>query len=487
MSTTLLLFIVSIIMIILVVLNFMKILPDCEDDIPEADWPWKWEGWSAWSSFGWRLDPLNGRKNIACWPSDKAPWYFNIRFMAFIQFVLWVLAKDFIPSTFNGFPILVFLLASAPVLLRFMFFNHMIKRPQDTPSSLAMILGFFTLLGGALLPFYPVVARDNNIETALESNCHEVFTAASKKGIGAAEVLKSFGIESTEDLKKYPSLNKCVQAEMGQTETKNMDPDKFVKLFDNLLTKMKTSNRNVKPAFGPRQQSGGNNSNAWNKHIIAQKLSKEFDSPVTTTELMTILWEQEEMEEVVAAIMDFNIPVPYMSWWKFGLSDIFFTAYFIISLLTDLIMSFLKWPIRAPPSLDMIWNAIPTYYAVGGSSENSSNIFYLIYLFRLEILIASLVGLLVVLIANIGGFIMKNISTVMMILLGIMMMGTIIALFTDVLSWAWIYALRYPLYVGPKWLFGKIGSFFSMVFGGFFGEMGEIIGLFADMIFGSFI
>ncbi|MHA2082347.1 MAG: hypothetical protein ACXABD_01200 [Candidatus Thorarchaeota archaeon] len=488
MSTTLILLIISIIMIILVVLNLMKILPNCVDDVPEADWPWKWEGWSAWYTLGWRLDPLKGRKGFACWPSDQAPWYYNIRFMAFIQFMLWVVAKNFVPSTFNGFPILVGILASGPVLLRFAYLSFMLKRPASMPSTLSTVLAIFTLIGGTMLPLYPVVARDSNIEEALESNCHEIFSAAGKKGIGAAEVLKSFGIASAEDLKDYPSLNKCVQAEIGQQDVKSIDPDKFVKMFDELLKKMKTPNpnANVKGAFGPRQ-SGGAKSDAWHKHIISQKLTKEFESPVTTTELMTILFEQQEEEEVIAAIMDFNIPVPYMPWWRFGLSDIVFTAYFIISLLADLIMSFLNWPIRVPKSLDMVWNAIPTYYAVGGSNETSSNIFYLIYLFRLEILIAAIIGLIIVLIANIGGFIMKNISTVMIVILGIMMAGTVVALFTDLLSYAWIHALRYPFYVLPMWLFKKMGSFFSMVFGGFFGEMGEIIGLFADMIFGNFI
>ena len=488
MSTTLLLFIVSIIMTILVVLNLMNILPNCVDEMPEADWPWKWEGWSAWYTLGWRLDPLKERKGFACWPSAEAPWYYNIRFMAFIQFMLWVLARNFIPSTFNGFPIFVTLLASGPVLMRFAYFNLMIKRPTSMPSSFSTVLGAFTLVGGMLLPFYPVVARNNDIEMALESNCHEIFDAASKMGVGASEVLKSFGINSTEDLEKFPSLNKCVQAEMGKEDVKNLDPDKFVKMFDELLSKMKkpNPNANVAPAFGPRQKGGGND-NAWHKHVISQKLAKEFDSPISTVELLTIIWEQKEMQEVIAAIMDFNIPVPYMPWWRFGLSDLAFTAYFIVSLLTDLIMSFLNWPIRVPKSLDMIWNAIPTYYTVGGSNESVSNIFYLIYLFRLEILIAALVGLVMVLVAKVGGFIMSNISTVMMVLLGIMMTGAVIALFTDALSWVWIYALRYPFYVWPSWLFGKIGSFLSMALGGFFKEIGEIIGLFADMIFGSFI
>ena len=83
--------------------------------------------------------------------------------------------------------------------------------------------------------------------------------------------------------------------------------------------------------------------------------------------------------------------------------------------------------------------------------------------------------------------IMKNITTIMIVIFGIMMAGTFIALFTDGLSWLWIHALKYPFYVWPMWLFKKIGSFFSMVFGGFFKETGEIIALFADMIFGNFI
>ena len=486
MSTTLLLFIVSIIMIILIVLNLLKILPSCVDEVPESEWPWKWEGWSAWSSLGWRLDPLKGRKELACWPSDQAPWYYNIRFMAFIQFALWVLAKNFIPATFNGFPVLVTLLASGPVLFRFLYLNWMIKRPPNMPAAFATVLTVFTLVGGALLPFYPVVARNNDVETAIESNCHDVFDMASKVGIGATEVLKSFGINSMEDLEKYPSLNDCVRAEMTESEKKDMDPDKFVKLFDDMLKKFKKGNANVSPAFGPRQ-SGGGTSDAWHKHVISQKLAKEFKTPVSITELIITIWEQKALETIIAVIMDFNIPVPYMSWWRFGISDIFFTLYFIVSLLSDLLMSFLNWPLRFPKSLDMVWNAIPTYYTTGGSNETTSNIFYLVYLFRLEILIAALIGLIIILIANVGDFIMRNITTVMIVIFGIMMAGTFIALFTDGLSWLWIHALKYPFYVWPMWLFKKIGSFFSMVFGGFFKETGEIIALFADMIFGSFI
>ena len=507
MSITFSLLCVSIIMIILIFLNIIDVLPDCDDsDSSQTDLDnesgWKWAplfgdskiAEAIKNGLGIDLNPpfwfdkLNPRKGISCWPSKQAPMFLNIQFLAFLQFILWIVFGDFLPGSFNGFPILASLV-SPVIFFKWLYFTL----PGSTSGGFGTTLSYLTQLFIVFVPFIPVIKRWWDTSNAIVHNCGEILRMGKKLNMSPIQVAKVFGYNTDEKFKESPFYN-C-EATQSTPENVLLSQEQM----DSLTNMVENGN--------PRLQSGGSDEKGnqrigWKNHIAKTVLNKAIGYKVGMTDFFVRLVSAERWNFIKSEWFEFyiDIPNPIEEWEpsgiRFGVSDIIFTVSYISIFIAELMHDIISWikglPTHidqgiyvpnVPRTLSMFWHPIPTYYAIGGSNESCSNIFYMIYLFRVQILLIALIGLVIFLIFDVISFIRKNIRLVLTVIAGIILFSIMVGLMFDGILWLWNNALIYIFYKWPKALIEILINGFFWVFEGMLSETIEILKLYSNTLF----
>ena len=510
MTTTFILLCITTILLILVILGIMKILPSCDDDsaqtadYSEAGWVWdplfgKPNTFTKWLQDGiktvtlgivdvnppWWFKKLAPRKGFACWPSKDAPFYYNIQFLGFMQFAVWVVLGNTIPGSFNAFPIMT-VPAALVIFVRWLWLSDPwwpwgwgIFPGLRSGSGLCFVTQGII----ALLPFVPVIKRFIDKYRKSTTNCAEILRLGATMKLTPKQVAEAYGYK---DYKKSP-FNDC----------KTADPKPVRILPPAQLAEAIQSIKDGKPGQ-PKPHVGGNamknKLQGWNAHVAKETLKDHPGSQkhIGVLDFMTLM-KEFEWSAAGDVWMEFNIPVPYTGGKvRAGISDIIFIIIFYIIFWISVITDIIKWASHLPaepylPSvpkpISMFWDAIPVYYTVGGYNESCSNLFYLIYLFRVTLLIITLIFLLLYLLYDLLVLLSKMMWELLFLFIVLMIFVLIWSQVSWVFSWLWDHFLKYIFYVGPKWLITHFYSGIGWVFGGFFGEIGQILKLFTNAIF----
>jgi hypothetical protein len=502
MATTFILLCITIILLILVILGIMKILPSCDDDssqtadYSEAGWVWD-------PLFGkptefikgiqdtlktvtlgivdinppWWFKKLTSRKGFACWPSNDAPFYYNIQFLGFMQFAVWMVLGNTIPGSFNAFPMMT-VPASLVIFLRWLWLSDPwwgILPGLRSGSGLCFVTQGLI----ALLPFVPVLKRFYDKYAKSTMNCGEILKLGAEMELSPTQVSEAYGYK---DYKKSP-FNDC----------KTEDPKSAPILPAAELAQAIQNIEHGKPGH-VGGSAGKNKLEGWNQHIAKSTLDDHPDSKnnVDVADFM-ILLKEFEWESIADIWMDFYIPVPFTDGLiRAGISDIIFIIIFFTICATAIVTDIIKWSSHLPAEpylpavpkpISMFWNAIPVYYTIGGYNESCSNLFYLIYLFRMTLLIITLVFLLLYIFYDLLVLLSTMIWELLFLFIVLIIFVLLWSQVSWIFSWLWNNFLKYIFYVGPKWLITHFFSSIGWVFGGFFGEIGQILKLFTNTIF----
>ena len=505
MSTTLILLCMTIILMILVFLGITNIIPPCDDDSSqtaedyESGWHWtpllgNNPGWFIKgladlikdSTFGlvdinppWWFKDLTPRKGYACWPSSEAPLFYNIQFIAFLQFMTWLALGDTIPGSFNAFPAMA-AIAGIVVFLRWIWLNGpwwwgFIPNLSRNGS----VLCFLTQIFIVVLPFAPIIKRAIARVMHSTTNCSGILKAGNEMHLTPEQVAQAYGYK---DVKKSP-FNKCQE----HTEPEN------ILLNKTQMTELANMINTGKPKVENTQKGGNSkteNLYGWDKHIAKDKMANHHGVGLSMGDFVKLIKEKNSVK-LKEEWMEFNIPV-FDTGLFVGISDMFFIGVYLITLITSIVEDIVRWVSHLPSepylpsvpvSISMFWDPIPTYYAIGGHNESCSNIFYIIYLARLPLLIVTMLFLLLYLLTDLISIIKNNIWTLLLILMILVVLMILWMSSTALFAWLWSHVLVYIFYVAPMYIFNFVTGGLGWIFGGFFGEIGEIIKLFSSAVF----
>ena len=293
------------------------------------------------------------------------------------------------------------------------------------------------------------------------------------------QVAQAYGYK---DIKKSP-FNNCKE----YTEPDN------VLLNKTQMTELAEMIRTGKPKAGD-MQTGGNNKTGelygWDKHVAKDRMANHHGVGLSMGDFVKLAKEKSSAK-LKEEWMQFNIPV-FNTGIRVGISDMFFIGVYLITLIISIVEDIVRWISHLPSepylpsvpvSISMFWNPIPTYYAIGGHNESCSNIFYIIYLARLPLLIITVLFLLFYLLADLISIIKNNIWTFLLILMILVVLMILWMSSSALIGWLWSHVLVYIFYVAPMYVFSLVTGGLGWIFGGFFGEMGEIIKLFSSAVF----